>query len=206
MNIVLKSAAIAAFLFAPVVASATPITGGSTVVRILVPLPGVTVGVSGGATVLGSGDVSIPITGGDLVFGGVNGIIATIAHVGSGISATFGANTIAASNLFIDTVAGSVTADVALNGAAQGNAQVFSFDISGVTVAQLTDLANPLLQLDLAQPLVDLLATIGVATDTDQRFGTVSTLPTVGEVPAPAALALFGLGIVGLVALRRRAA
>lgn len=207
MNLIVKTAAAAALFLTPVVATAAPITGGSTTVRVLVPLPGVTPGVTGNATVLSLSplDLSFPITGGELEFTGPNGIEATIEHDDSGFTLDFGGNLFAAANLLIDTVAGTVFADASVNGASEGNVQLFSFDISGVTVAQLTDLSSPFLQLDIAQPLVDLLARFGVETDTDQRFGTVSTAPQIADVPAPAALALFGLGIVGLAAARRRA-
>ena len=219
MNIVLKAAALAAFAVAPVAAFAAPVTGGNTVIRVtadLTPdtLPNLTIvpGVSGNATVLSASplDVNVPITGGDLDPVTLAG---TIEHSGSGITATAFGQTAGLDDFVIDTVAQAIFGDVTLNGAPVAeDLRLFNFDLSSVTTAQLIDLANPALELrfsaEFGAALVALAASLDQTIDdlSGTRIGFAATAPEIATVPAPAALALFGLGIVGMTALRRRAA
>ena len=204
VNFVLVAAALAA----PALANATPITGGTTVVRVLVPLGSIVPGVTGNASVRSTSplDLLFPITGGDATAGGTNGATGTILHAGSGFTLTIGSTVAEVDNLVIDATAGTVLGDVLVNGVSAGTGLTVFTLLGGVSYAQLTDLANPLLQVNLSQTSVDLLATLGVTTDTNQRFGTVATAPIFATVPEPAAFALFGLGLIGLAAARRRAA
>ena len=207
MRIVHFVIAAAAALAAPTIASATPIVGGTTVVRVLVPLGSIVPGVTGDATVRSANplDILFPITGGDVTPGGTNGATGQIFHDGSGFTLTIGSTVAEIDNLVIDATAGTVLGDVLVNGVSQGTGLTVFNLLGGVDYAQLTDLANPLLQLNLSQTSVDLLAGLGIQTDTNQRFGTVATAPIFATVSEPAALALFGLGLIGLVARRRSA-
>jgi hypothetical protein len=204
-----RAAAIAAlFAVAAPAAQAVPITGGTTRVEVLADLAalGLTPGLLGAAEKIDAAplQVDFPITGGDLDAS----LAGQILHEGSGLSLTDGTDTVELANFIIDTVAQLVLADVVANGAPVGDdLPLFSFDLSSVTVAELIDLSNPALELTLTPTAIAALASLFTLPDDlgDFAFGLASTAPDLAVVPAPAAVALFGLGLVGL-GLRRRAA
>ncbi|MDT7934037.1 MAG: hypothetical protein RQ833_05455 [Sphingomonadaceae bacterium] len=206
------AAAVAAVFVTPIVAHAAPVTGGTTVVRVLAPLGTIVPGVLGTATLRSADplDILFPITGGNLtITSGVPGATGTIEHDGSGFSLTQAGTTAEIRNLVIDFGAGTVLGDVSVGGASQGTGLTLFNVLPGVTFGGAQDLGNPQAQLNLSQLSVDLLTRLFGVTgiDTSQRFGTFATVPQIAATPtpAPAAIALFGLAPLALAVARRRA-
>ena len=208
MSTFVKIAA-AALALAPLTAAAAPVAGGTSVIRVLVPLAPVTVGPIAPATQTGQ-DIFLTITGGDFNtstttgFGG-EGDLTHSGGVRITIPAGFGlpAANIDFTDIKVDFDLGLITADASGGGIVANDAVWLTF-LGPVTPAQLTNLASPLLQLNISQFTANLLNAAGIPVTTNQRFGTFAAAPEIrDDVPAPAALALFGLGVVG-VALRRR--
>jgi hypothetical protein len=203
--------ALTAFI-APIVAQAAPVTGGTTVVRVLAPLGTIVPGVLGTATLRPANplDILFPITGGNLtITSGVPGATGTIEHNGSGFSLTQGSTTAEVRNLVINFSVGTVLGDVSVGGVGQGTGLTLFTLLPGVTFGGSQDLNNPQSQLNLSQTSVDLLTRLFGVTgiDTNQRFGTFATAPEIAATPTPApgALVLFGLAPLALAVARRRA-
>lgn len=188
----------------PAIAQAVPVTGGTTVVRVLAPLGDIVPGVLGSATVRSADplDLLFPITGGDVTpFTGTFDAVGQLFHEGSGFSLTLGADVAEIRNLIVNATDTELTVlgDVTLNGVSLGDDLELFYALPGVSV--LLPISDPVLQLNLTQTAVDLLEDVfGIDDiDIDQRFGTVATAPEfAAAVPAPAALALFGLGALAL--------
>lgn len=198
-----------ALLALPVAASATAVVGGNTRVAFGPAISGLEAGLTGTASLVG-GDggltVNFGITGGDL-----DGSLAgTIRHDGSGITLSNGINTLGLGNFVIDTTSGFLLGDASLNGTGLGTAlQLFSFDLGTVSVAQLTDLDNPLLSLFITSTASGALtAAFGLGDTTGVVLGAAATAPQLAAVPEPESWALMvvGFGIVGAVMRRRGSA
>ena len=189
-------------------ASATAVIGGDTRVAFSSLISGLEAGLLGSATLVGGAPgltVNFNITGGDL-----DGSLAgTIRHDGSGVSLSNGVNTLALTNFVIDTTASTIFGDVALNGAGVGTGlSLFAFDLGSVTVPQLTDLDNPLLNLTVTSTAAGALTTaFGIGDTTGQSIGLAATAPQLaaGGVPEPEswALMILGLGAVGATMRQR---
>lgn len=199
-----------AFLSFPSLAQATAIVGGNTRVAFGSAITGLQAGLLGSATLVGGAPgltVNFPITGGDL-----DAMLAgTIRHDGSGVTLSNGTNTLALSNFVIDTSQGLLFGDAALNGSVLGTSlDLFSFDLSTVTVPQLTDLDNPLLSLIITSTTAGALATafgIDLGEDDDVSIGLAATAPVLaGVVPELEswAMLLLGFGLVGATARFRQ--
>ena len=200
---------VAAFLITPVAAQALPVVDGETRVVVTADLAGLglTPSLLGTANLVSAAPltVSFPITGGEL---DLDTLVGQIRHDGSGLSLEAGGNTISFTNFIIDTTNPLVTADYLFNGNLVANGgSLFSFDLSSVTIAELTDLAAPALALFFTDASASFLTEVFGAPDlTGAQFGLVAIGPVLGlvEVPAPTAFALFGLSALGLAAARRR--
>ncbi|TRW14961.1 PEPxxWA-CTERM sorting domain-containing protein [Glacieibacterium frigidum] len=203
----IRAALVAAALFVPSLASALTVTGGDTRVAFNAgALTGLTAGVTGGATVTGPGlTVNFPIIGGFLDAA----LAGQIRHDGSGITLSNGTNTLALGNFVIDTTASILFGDAALNDTTLGtNLALFGFDLTSISVAQLTDLDNPLLGLQLTSTAAGALtAAFGVGDLTGATLGNAATAPAIAAVPEPGtwAMLIIGFGAVGALARRTRA-
>lgn len=204
----LRSIVVLAVAFSPVAAFALPVTGGNTVVQVTANLAGLglTPTLIGSATAVSASPLTLnfPITGGQLS----SSLAGHILHNGSGVSLSAGTNTLSLSNFDINTVAQEIFGDVSLNGSTLAlDAPLFSFNLSSVTTAQLTNLASPALALSFTSTAANALTQVFAAPDlTGAQFGLAATAPTLGTaVPEPATLAVLGLGIVSLTLARRRA-
>lgn len=199
---------VAAFgLSAP--ASALAVIGGDTRVVFTEAITGLNVGLTGGATLVGGAPgltVNFGITGGDLDAA----LAGTILHAGSGLTFSNGVNTLAVGNFVIDTTQGLLLGDVSLNGGSLGTGlELFGFDLGSVTVAELTDLSNPLLELSItATASAALSSAFGFGDTTGVVFARAATAPVVAQdvIPEPAtwALLISGFGLVGTSMRRRR--
>lgn len=212
MNI-LRYALAAAALLAPVVASAAivPVTGGNTVIRATAPLAdiGITASLTGSATLVAADPltVNLPITGGSLDT--TNGA-GTVVHTGSGVNlrGTNG-NILSLFNFTVDSASGVLRGNVQAEGGVAlflSQAPLFTFTTVGLSFAEVTDLANPQVPLLFTAEAAAVLSRVFGAPDlTGGQFALGASLPTVGvaAVPEPAALALFGLGALGLAIARR---
>lgn len=189
-------------------AQAARIVGGDTRVLVESAFVGLVGGVTGTASVF-SGDpliANFPISGGTLD----SALAGAIRHDGVGLTLTNGTNVVGAGNFVIDTVAQRLFGDVTLNGTplASGLA-LFSFDLGTVSVAELTDLANPKLALLLTSEAAGALeAAFGVQGLTGAQFGRAATAPALAAIPEPATwgLMILGFGAIGHTLRRRRAA
>lgn len=209
----------ASALIAPAAAFAAPVAGGTSVLRVLVPIFPNTITAVSPATDSGAGclddsegssgtvcDVFFPVTGGDFELSAASpyGATGTLFHGGSAVltlTPPVGAlTTVNISDIRVNFDTNVVTADIAELSA--DDFEVFNF-LGPVTPDQLTDLSAPLLQVNFSAGFATVLSDLGFAVAAGDRFGTFATSPEFAEVPAPAALALFGLGIVGL-GFRRR--
>jgi hypothetical protein len=199
------SVALCVFML-PAAANAVVLGGGNTRLLPSAVTSGLTVGLIGTASIaaIPAGlSVNFPITGGMLDPVTLAG---TIRHDGSGLSFTNGVNTLGLSNFVIDTTASVLFGTVTLNGALVGNdIGLFTFDLSTITLAELGDLTNPLLELTLTAVAADALGSaFGIDDFDDGVIGTAATSPS-AVVPEPAswALLLAGFALTG-TAMRRR--
>jgi PEP-CTERM motif len=201
---------LAAAALVPSAAIAAPITGGETRVEVTADVPGLGLspGLIGSASLISAAPLTVgfPITGGDL-----DGSLAgSIAHDGSGLSLTNGLVTLSLENFLIDTIAQTIFGDVSVDGSlVAADAAIFSFDLSmlppGTDITDLDDPSLPLLVTGVAAGvLTDLFATPNL---TGIQFALAATAPQFAtEIPEPALIGLFGVGLVGVAALRRRRA
>lgn len=197
----------AAWLAGPAVGQAAVVTGGQTNVQVTADLGalGLTPGITGTASIVSASPLTVGfgITGGSLD-AGLGGFI---LHEGSGVSLTAGGNSLTLSNFIIDTVSQRILGDAALNGSSIANdLSLFSFDLSSVSVAQLTNLDAPALGLFFTSQAAGALTQVFGAPDlTGVQFGLAATSPTFAAVPEPAtwALLIVGFGLVGTAARRR---
>jgi hypothetical protein len=202
------SLAVAGLLTLPGAAGAATITGGDTRVLVESGFVGLIGGLTGTATLVSADPLvaNFPITGGTLDAG----LAGQILHEGSGLVLSDGTTSVGAGNFIIDTVNSLVLGDVTLNGAPLAeDFALFSFDLSTVTVAELTDLSNPLLGLFITAGAAGALETaFGVSGLEGVQFGRAATAPVLasGVIPEPAtwAMMILGFGLVGF-AMRRRA-
>jgi hypothetical protein len=191
----------------PTAVEAAAIVGGDT--RVLVDQSFVSLigGLTGSATLVSADPLiaNFPITGGSLDAA----LAGQILHEGSGLTLTDGTTVVGAGNFIIDTTAGLVLGDVTLDGAPLADDfALFSFDLSTVTIEELTDLSNPLLGLFITAGAAGALETaFGVTGLEGARFGAAATAPVLAAIPEPASWAMMiaGFGLVGL-AMRRRPA
>jgi hypothetical protein len=197
-----------ALLALPVAASATAVVGGNTRVAFGPAISGLEAGLTGTASLVGGSSgltVNFGITGGELDAA----LAGSIRHDGSGVTLSNGTNTLGLGNFVIDTTSGFLLGDAALNGTVLGTGlELFSFDLGSVSVAQLTDLNNPLLSLFITATASGALSTaFGLDDTTGVVIGAAATAPQLaaGAIPEPAtwALLIIGFGAVG-TAMRRR--
>jgi hypothetical protein len=186
-------------------AQALTIVGGNTRLQLSNATEGLTAGLLGSATLaIGQPGLTInfPITGGLLDPGTLAG---TIRHDGSGLSLSNGTNILALSNFVIDTSASLVFGDVALNGSLLGTGlDLFSFDLSTVTVPQLFDLSNPLLDLVITATAAGALTTaFGLPSTTGVVVGDAATDPSFVPEPGSWLMLMGGFALTGVM-LRRR--
>jgi len=190
--------ALALTFASPQDSEAAPITGGSTVVAPTLDLSPFDVALLGSATA----GINFPVTGGQLdeSLGG------TIEHEGSGVQLSAGGSSLALENFIIDTTKGTVFGDVSANGRRiADDAALFSFSLAGLNAAQITDLANPAIALNLTGTAVGAIDTVfGVHLAAGTEFGLAATAPEFGQVSAPGGLALVLMGLGGMLARRRR--
>jgi hypothetical protein len=193
------AAALTLVFATPEKAAAAPITGGSTIVAPTLDLSPFDVALLGSAT----DGVTFPVTGGDLDAS----LAGRIEHEGSGVQLSAGGASLALENFIIDTTNGTVFGDVTANGERiADDAALFSFALDGLSAAQITDLTNPMLALNLTGVATGAIDTVfGVSLATGTQFGLAATAPEFGSVPAPGGLALILIAFGGLVARRRRA-
>jgi hypothetical protein len=200
---------LAASIVLPAAASsAATVIGGDTRVVFSSAISGLEAGLTGTATLVGGAPgltINFGITGGEL-----DGSLAgNIQHQGSGVTLGNGTNTLGLGNFIIDTSQSLLFGDVSLNGAIIGTSlELFSFDLGSVTVGQLTDLTNPLLDLFITSTAAGALTSaFGLPDTTGAVIGQAATAPVLasGVIPEPAtwAMLILGFGIVG-VSLRRR--
>lgn len=186
-------------------ASALTVVGGDTRVVFSSAIAGLNVGLTGGATLVGGAPgltVNFGITGGSLD----TSLAGTILHAGSGLTFSNGTNTLAVGNFVIDTVQSILFGDVSLNGVMLGSGLgLFSFNLGSVSVAELTDLSNPLLDLAITPTTSGALTTaFGLGATDGVVFGRAATAPVVVPEPTSWALLIAGFGLVGASFRRRR--
>ncbi len=199
----------AGLLMLPGTVNAAAVIGGDTRVLVESAFVGLVGGLTGSATIASADPLTanFPVTGGSLDAA----LAGQILHEGSGLTLTNGVNTVGAGNFIIDTVNSLVLGDVTLNGAALADDfALFSFNLGSVTVAELTDLSNPLLALFITEGAAGALETaFGVSGLTGAQFGRAATAPVLaaGAIPEPGtwAMLIVGFGAVGLAARRRSA-
>lgn len=192
----------------PAAAQAVAVIGGNTRLQLSNFTAGLTAGLVGTASLaIGQPGLTInfPISGGNL---DPLTLAGTIRHDGSGISLSNGSNTLTLTNFVIDTTASLVFGDAALNGGALGtNLDLFSFDLTTVTVPQLLDLANPLLALTITDTAAGALQTaFGIDDDDDDDnavIGNAATSPSLVPEPGSWVMLLGGFALTGIMMRRR---
>jgi hypothetical protein len=200
------SAALAAALAAPAAqAQALPIVGGVTSVTLTAAPTLTSLGV--GFATLGTAAVSpgsdgiplayFPVTGGAIDTATFAG---SIEHDGSGLALSSAGTTVNLTDFIIDTVALTLTGQVAVEGgAALGAVPLFNLGLSGNVVSPFT--------LSLTSDAAGALSAVfGLPDLTGVTLGTASTIPITSAVPEPATYAamLAGLALVALTLARRR--
>lgn len=204
MHRLVRAIAPALLLLSATAGSAATLIGGDTRVAFSDAIAGLTPGVTGTATVVAAAPLTVNfgITGGTLDAA----LAGQILHNGSGVTLSNGTNTVGLGNFIIDTVASTLFGDASLNGVTLGTAlPLATFDLSSVTVAELTNLDSPLLSLLLTSTAAGALTTaFGVADLTGASIGSAATSP-LSAIPEPATwlMLIVGFGAVGL-ALRQR--
>ena len=207
-NLVLT--AVAAFVVAAVPAAAAPVTGGKTAVLITADLAklGLTASLTGSATSdPATGIDYFPITGGNVDPATLAG---TIDHHGSGLDLTGPRYTLQLSDFVIDTTNDVLTGNVMVSGMPFATAlPLFTFDLTGLTPGQITDLTNLHIILRFSSQSASALTNVfGVRNLTGTQFGLAGTAPTLAAVPESAtwAMMIAGFGLVGYTLRRRRPA
>lgn len=189
----------------PTPVAAAAVIGGDTRVAFTDAISGLQPGLTGTASLIGAAPLTLnfPVTGGALDAG----LAGSIRHDGSGLTLSNGANTIGLGNFVIDTVTSTLFGDATLNDAALGTAlPLFTFDLGTVSVAELTDLANPALALLITSTTSGALTTaFGLGDTTGVTVGFAATAPSVAAIPEPGTwmLMIGGFGLTG-IAVRRR--
>lgn len=189
-------------------ADAETIAGGTTRVEFIdVSALGLTPGITGTASIFSTDPLTVdfPITGGSLDLATLTG---AIFHEGSGLTLTGGADTLGLSDFIIDVTNQTLVGDVSLNGGSLADDVVlFTFDLSTVTLAELTDLDNPSLALLLSADAAAALTQVFGAPDlTGTQIGLAATAPVFAAVPEPSSWAMMigGFGLIGAQLRRRR--
>jgi len=191
----------AAFVAIAAPASAVPVVGGATRIDFNQSFlaTGLQIELTGNASESGvPGGSNLPITGGNLD----GNLAGTIRHDGSGISLRDSFSVLTLSNFVIDTTASTVFGDVSQNGVdLGGGGALFTFDLGSVSVAELTDINNPALVLNLTQSAASSFETaFGFGfTLIGQPVAVAATTPLFGAVPEPGtwAMMIVGFGLAG---------
>jgi hypothetical protein len=194
----------AAFATSSAMAAPLPVTGGTTVVK-LVSAPTLT---AAGVTVSGLGSVSLspgsdglplayfPITGGSL---DTSTFAGTIAHNGSGLRLSTSTGAINLTNFLINTSTLSLTGNVQFGTTSLTAVPLFDLGLSGVLVFPFN--------LKLTATAAGALSTVlGVPNLTGATIGIANSLPITSAVPEVATVGsmLAGLGLMTLVLGQRR--
>lgn len=204
----------AVVLVLPVAAQAIPVNGGASVTEFTNLPAGLNVtGATafGQATVLSTSPITVnqPLTGGDVTNINLGQINAFASGVNFQLS---GGNTLGLSNFQTQLDFHNIVGDITYNGGLiGGSVSLFNFKTNSVSLAAFQDVANPTLKLTIATGLSNALtAQFGLPSTKGSFIGLYATNPLLGDngssipAPEPTAMALFGLSLLGLGALRRR--